>query len=74
MEVPTREDVEKSSTRQEPATPSAALISPADLGLAQSRAAASRHLVAAEVIGVHGALAKIDRKKVMRALKLKRKT
>jgi 2-dehydro-3-deoxygluconokinase len=44
------------------------------IGLGPIDAAHLGHLVAAEVIGVHGALAKIDRKKVMRALKLKRKT
>ena len=42
------------------------------VGLDPIVAAHLGHLVAAEVIGVHGALAKIDRRKVMRALKLKR--
>jgi len=39
------------------------------VGLDPVKAAHLGHLVAAEVIGVHGALAKIDRRKVMRALK-----
>ena len=43
------------------------------VGLGPFDAAHLGHLVAAEVIGVHGALAKVDRTKVMRALKLKRK-
>jgi len=42
------------------------------VGLGPIDAARLGHLVAAEVIGVYGALAKIDRKKVMRALKTKR--
>jgi 2-dehydro-3-deoxygluconokinase len=42
------------------------------VGLDPITAAQLGHLVAAEVIGVHGALARIDRKKVMRALKGKR--
>jgi 2-dehydro-3-deoxygluconokinase len=43
------------------------------VGLNPIDAARLGHLVAAEVIGVYGALAKIDREKVMRALKLRRK-
>jgi 2-dehydro-3-deoxygluconokinase len=39
------------------------------VGLNPFDAARLGHLVAAEVIGVHGALARIDRRKVMRALK-----
>ena len=39
------------------------------VGLDPVKAAHLGHLVAAEVIGVHGALAKIDRRKVMQALK-----
>jgi 2-dehydro-3-deoxygluconokinase len=42
------------------------------VGLDPIRAARLGHLVAAEVIGVHGALAKIDRRRVMQALKIKR--
>ena len=39
------------------------------VGLDPIKAAHLGHVVAAEVIGVHGALAKIDRRRVMRALK-----
>lgn len=42
------------------------------VGLGAIDAAHLGHLVAAEVIGVHGALAKIDRRKVMQALKERR--
>jgi 2-dehydro-3-deoxygluconokinase len=43
------------------------------VGLSPFDAARLGHLVAAEVIGVHGALAKIDRGKIMRALRGKKK-
>jgi 2-dehydro-3-deoxygluconokinase len=43
------------------------------VGLSPIEAAQLGHLVAAEVIGVHGALMKIDRRKVMRELKKARR-